>query len=282
MKTYILYNPIAGHGASFDRAEKLHERLGGDTVLVNVTEIESNAEFFGGLDENDTIVICGGDGTLNRFARAMREVEIKNDIYYCATGSGNDFLNDLGLKNEDDPIKITDYLKDLPTATVNGVDYPVLNGVGFGLDGYCCQVGDELKAKQIEDINYTAIAIKGLLIKFKPRNATVTVDGVEHHFNKVWIAPTMHGRFYGGGMMTAPGQKRNNPEGELTTVIFHDSGRFQTLMIFPSIFKGEHIKHEKNVTLLHGKDITVEFDEPSPLQIDGETIPNVKSYRIKH
>ena len=81
--------------------------------------------------------------------------------------------------------------------------------------------------------------------------------------------------------MTAPGQKRNNPEGELTTVIFHDSGRFQTLMIFPSIFKGEHIKKEKMIKVFKGHEISVEFERPCALQIDGETVLGVKSYSTK-
>ena len=47
----------------------------------------------------------------------------------------------------------------------------------------------------------------------------------------------------------------------------------------PSIFKGEHIQHTHVVEVLTGQDITVEFDRPAPLQIDGETIPDVTSYR---
>ena len=30
-----------------------------------------------------------------------------------------------------------------------------------------------------------------------------------------------------------------------------------------------------------GKDVYVEYDEPTALQIDGETVRNVKSYRVK-
>lgn len=48
----------------------------------------------------------------------------------------------------------------------------------------------------------------------------------------------MNGRFYGGGMMTAPQQDRNNPEEKLSVVVMHGSGKLKTLMVFPSIFKG--------------------------------------------
>ena len=49
-------------------------------------------------------------------------------------------------------------------------------------------------------------------------------------------------------------------------------------MIFPSIFKGEHVKKTKFVSVMKGKEITVEFDRPTSLQIDGETIVGVTKY----
>ena len=88
---------------------------------------------------------------------------------------------------------------------------------------------------------------------------------------------TMKGKCYGGGMIPAPEQKRDDPEGNLSLTLFHTSGRLKTLMIFPSIFKGEHVKKKKNVTVLSGKEILVEYSAPRPAQIDGETVKDVKS-----
>ena len=151
--------------------------------------------------------------------------------------------------------------------------------MGFGIDGYCCEVGDKLRAKSEKPVNYTGIAIKGLLFHYKPTEATVIVDGKEYHFKKVWIAPTMFGRFYGGGMMPTPEQTREADQ--LSVMVFHGSGKLKTLMIFPSLFKGEHIKKEKHVTILSGKEITVKFSEARPLQIDGETILGVTEYTAR-
>ena len=47
------------------------------------------------------------------------------------------------------------------------------------------------------------------------------------------------------------------------------------------IFKGEHVKHKNNIAILEGREITVEFDRPTPLQIDGETILGISSYKTK-
>jgi diacylglycerol kinase family enzyme len=117
-----------------------------------------------------------------------------------------------------------------------------------------------------------------LLFHYKPTTATVIVDGKEYTYKKVWIAPTMKGRFYGGGMMPCPAQDRLSDDGNVSVMIFHDTGKISTLMIFPSLFKGEHIKHTKHVTVHTGKNITVRFDSPRPAQIDGETVTGVTEY----
>ena len=273
----IIYNPLSGNKNGTSSAEKLKERIN-VTDFIDITTIDNYEKFFT-EHKGESIIICGGDGTLNRFLNDISDIEIDCSIHFYPAGSGNDFFRDLGADTSDF-ICIDKYIKSLPVCTVNGKKFKFINGVGYGIDGYCCEVGDKLRAESDngKKIDYTGIAIKGLLFHYKPTDAIITVDGVKHEFHKVWIAPTMIGRFYGGGMMPTPDQDRLNPDGELSVMIFHDTNAIQTLMIFPKIFKGEHVKKDKKVTVLTGKEITVEFSAPRPLQIDGETIPNVTSY----
>lgn len=274
---YILYNKKAGDADSYESVKALEVVLDDELKFIDVTEVSNYRVFLSGLDKDDYIILAGGDGTLNRFINYTNGIEFDNEVLYFPNGTGNDFAHDLGYEKECNPFKITKYLRDLPSVTVNGKRYRFINGVGYGIDGYCCQVGDELKKIPSKKVNYTAIAIKGLLFHYKPTSAKVTVDGKTRTYKKVWIAPTMNGRFYGGGMMPTPEQKRNS--GKLSTMIFHNAGKLKTLMIFPSLFKGEHIKHTKQVDILTGNEITVEFDRPVALQIDGETILNVQNYK---
>ena len=281
MKTYILYNPHAGHGDSKLKAEALAPKYKGEVILGDITEVESYETLLAPLTAEDRVVLCGGDGTLNRFVNDTEGIEINCEIDYFAIGTGNDFLHDLDMQAGVDPIPVDKYLKELPTVEVKGKTCRFLNGVGFGIDGYCCEMGDKIKAESDEPVNYTAIAIKGLLFHYLPRTATVTVDGVTHTYKKAWIAATMKGRFYGGGMMTAPDQDRLAEDGRVTLVLFHGTSRLRTLTIFPSIFKGEHVKHTKAVAVHTGKEITVTFDGPAPLQVDGETVTDVTTYCVK-
>lgn len=281
MKYYILYNPNAGNGVSNDKLSILKSSYPCEVELVNMTEIESYKSFFDTLSADDVIVVCGGDGTLNRFVNDSDGAQIENEIMYLALGTGNDFLKDIEGASTDIAFSIKKYIEKLPSVEVNGKSYRFLNNVGFGIDGYCCEVGDALKAQGKKNINYTSIAIKGLLFGFKPANARITVDGEVHEYKKVWIAPTMNGRYYGGGMMPTPEQNRLNESGELSVMVWHGSGKLKTLVAFPSLFKGEHLKHKKMIEVLKGHEITVEFDAPCALQIDGETILGVTKYTAR-
>ena len=276
-KILVLYNPIANNGRSREAVETLVAKLGPRCTFCDITK--GYAELLAALTEKDAVLLCGGDGTLNRFINDTEGLSLPCDVLYYASGSGNDFARDISLSRGDDPVSIKRYLRDLPEVEVKGRRYRFLNGVGYGIDGYCCQVGDELRAIPGKKVDYTAIAIKGLLGKFKPKNAKVTVDGETHTYNKVWLAPTMNGRYYGGGMIATPEQDRLAKDG-VSLLVWHGSGSLKTLMLFPSIFKGEHVKHTKHTAILRGREIEVEFDSPCALQIDGETVLNVTSYRV--
>lgn len=276
MTYHVLFNPHAGNGTGEAAARGLHMPEA-ELVFHDMTKIDSYADFFARLPEQDSVILAGGDGTLNRFINDTQGLSIVQELLYYGVGSGNDFLHDLGKEKGEAPFPVGKYLQGLPTVTVKGKTYRFLNGVGYGIDGYCCEVGDKQRLTSEKPVNYAAIAIKGLLFHFKPRNAKVTVDGKVHHFRKVWLAPTMNGRFYGGGMMVTPAQQRCG-DGTVSTCIMFGSGKLKTLMVFPSIFKGEHVKHTEMCQVLTGREITVEFDQPTALQIDGETILGVTQY----
>lgn len=276
---YVLYNSLANNKQGKKLVDAYIEKHQKEMQLKDVIEIEYDV-FMKNLKKEDEVTIVGGDGTLNHFINEIGDKKIECNIYLVPAGTGNDFYHDITVDNQEERILLNPYLNNLPIVYVNGITKKFINGIGFGIDGYCCEVGDALKEKSDKPINYTSIAIKGLLFHFKPVTAKVTVDGVTEEFTKVWLAPTMKGRFYGGGMMVAPNQDRNKI-GVVTTVVYHTPSKIKALMAFPSIFKGEHIKKEKMVKVFTGKEIKVEFDKPTALQIDGETIQNVTSYMVR-
>ncbi len=266
---YYLYNSLANNG--------IRPEVNAETELVDAVGMDY-PEYLKKLDPEDEVVLVGGDGTVNYFVNAVKGMEIKNNIYLYGCGTGNDFLKDIG-RQPGEEVLLNPYLSSLPTVYVNGLEKLFINNMGFGIDGYCCEVADQIKEKNPQEkIDYSGIAIKGLLFHFKPCHAEITVDGVKHEFEHVWIAPTMKGRYYGGGMMMAPEQDRS--DGKLTVAVYHCRSKLKALMAFPSIFKGEHVAKTKIVSIFTGKEIHVRFSRPCAAQIDGETVLNVTEYAV--
>ena len=263
---YYLYNPLANNG--------IKSYVPG-CEMIDASKLDYE-DFFSELNPDDEVVLIGGDGTINYLINHVDMDTIDNNVYLFGNGTGNDFLNDIG-EEPGKEILLNPYLKNLPVATVKGKEYKYINNMSFGIDGYCCEEADRIKAKKPnKKINYTAIAIKGLIYAFKPRHAWIEVDGKEYEFDNVWLAPAMKGRYCGGGMNLAPGQDRASDH--LTVIVYMSKSKIKSLKNFPLIFEGKHVELTDMVKVIEGKKVHVKFSKPCAVQIDGETILDVTEY----
>lgn len=273
---YLLFNPKSNNGNNdiniIDKSMGMRE-----LIKINLLDIDVK-DFVPTLTEKDKVFICGGDGTICRFANNTYGFDFPCPIYIIKSGTGNDFLRDIGAY-DGKLIDIRPYLQDLPVVTINGEETRFLNGIGFGLDGAVCEAADELKKKSDKKINYLLLAVELIMGKYKRPNAKVRIDGEEKEYTKMWIASAMKGKYYGGGMMVAPGQDRTS--GKLGAMMFHGGSRAKILTVLPTIYKGNHVKHKKIVEMFECEEIYVEFDIPTALQIDGETVVGVTSYTAR-
>lgn len=279
--TYLLFNPLADNHKGEEDARKWAEDNNVECSFVSLLDIKDMKSFLDEKGEDDEVILTGGDGTLNRFANDVYGHEIKVPVYYVKCGSGNDFYRDNEKYVKDGRIDLRPFLKNLPLITVKGIKRRFLNGIGYGLDGETCRVGDIQRETSDKPVNYTNIAIKLLLGGYKLNKATVTVDGVTEKYENVWLASTMKGRYYGGGLMVAPAQDRLAEDNLVSVVTLYKKSRLITLMRFPSLNKGEHVNKSDWVTVRRGKNITVSFEEPCALQIDGDVIEDVTTYTVE-
>lgn len=276
---YILYNPLANNSHGQQDAERWAERLTTKSIFKNVIGLNFR-ELINKLKASDEIVLCGGDGTLNRFANDTYGMNYRCKVSYAKCGSGNDFYRDVEKYEEDGRIDLKPYLKHLPLIKVNGIERRFINGIGYGIDGDTCLIGDEIRAKDPNaKINYPKIAVSLLLKKFKTKTAEIEVDSIKAIFKHAWAAATMNGRYYGGGIMSAPDQDRLNAKHECDLVVLSSFGRIRTLLRFPGFSKGKH-KGKKYVTHFQGKHIKVTFSAPCALQIDGDVVKDVTTYEV--
>lgn len=275
---YILFNPLSGSNCHDSKAKEVIEKLKIENPIMNSLIGLDYNEFLSNLNSDDRVIICGGDGTLNKTANILYNKELKCPFYLYGSGTGNDFIKDVESRFENGLVYLNDLICKLPRVIIDGKETRFINGIGFGIDGEACRVADEKIAKGEHNINYTSISINLLLFHFKAPVATVEVDNEKFIFKNVWIASAMKGKYYGGGMKIAPFQDRTS--GKVTFTCFSGKSRIGTLMKFPKIFKGEHIKYKKHFYMMEGNRIKVTFSHPCALQIDGETVLNVTSYEV--
>ena len=84
----ILYNPKAGNGRGLNEARRLDSIWSGKSLdYIDVTAIADIRAYLDSLPAETTVVLAGGDGTLNHFINDMGGEAPARDIYYFAAGT---------------------------------------------------------------------------------------------------------------------------------------------------------------------------------------------------
>ena len=242
------------------------------TYGLSIIDLEID-KFFLRLKPNDRIVLVGGDGTLHYFVNYINTIEVKNDIFYIPNGTGNDFYKSI-KKEINKPVN--KYLLNLPTVEFNDQKIFFLNGCGTGLDGYVCSLVNDCEKKG--KLSFFKCTYKGFR-KYKRTDITVTVDGKNFLFKKVFLASIMNGKYEGGGMKMTP--KADRLDNMIDICIIHKLSKFSLILCFPLIYLGWHRIKRKAVTILSGKEISIKCDEGLYMQVDGEDYKDIKEIHAK-
>ena len=277
---YILYNPKAHkEGGDLNISKGHSDRRIEGIKKINIVDLDVKA-FSDKLTEKDKVLIRGGDGTLHHFVNHAKGVDFPCSVFMIRSGTGNDFLTDIGQMNSVDLVDIRKYICDLPEVTINGKTFSFINGVGLGVDGVVCHEVEKFKVKNPDKkANYVSIAFKEIGFRYKRPSARITVDGKVFAYDNVWAVSTMKGKFYGGGVMIAPEQDRES--GKVTVMIMHGGSRVKTLAVFSKTKTGEHVKYKEMINMIEGYDVTVEFAHPTDFQADGEVYTGIMRYSVK-
>lgn len=277
----LLYNPLSRNGKNDHFIEKIKKELkkqGNPVVVYSLLTIDDPQAFISNCEVDDRIIIVGGDGTINRLANRIYGLDIKQSIFIYQAGTGNDFVRSLKVKQKLVPIKT--YIENLPYVEYEGQKQYFLNGAGAGLDGYTGYLVNNSRFKK-NKLNYFRHAFEAFA-KFKPIGAHITIDGKTWYEKKVWFASVMHASYFGGGMKIAPQAKRD--QAELDLVVVKKIPKWLLILIFPTIYLGLHTMFKRYVKIIKGTDITISFDTPTYLQIDGDVeypIDKISAHAMK-
>lgn len=274
----LLYNPLSRNGKNEKFIQKIIYKLkkdGRPVVSYSILAIDDVDLFLSGCNEDDRIIIVGGDGTINHLANRIKGLSFTQDLCMYQAGTGNDFIR--SLKTKEKVVSIKKYIQDLPSVTYQDKKRYFLNGVGAGLDGLIAYLVNHSKYKK-NKLNYFRHAFEGFA-KFKPISGTITIDDLTFKEEKLWFASIMHSAYFGGGMKIAPDAHR--AKDELNLVIVKNIPKWLLIIIFPTIYLGWHVMFKKWVKVYKGHHISVVFDKPTHLQIDGDVEYPIQSFHVK-
>lgn len=277
MKYIILYNPKSNRGKTNKNINKLKNKLikkGNQVEVESLLSITNTKEYIKTLNNEDKIIIFGGDGTLHYLANKLIDINFEQEIFVARkAGTGNDFVRSLRQKTF--LIKINDYIKNLPYQFDNNKKRYFINSVGIGLDALVCDFVEKKGSKT--EGNYFKSALKGIK-NAQTYNLTIEIDGKEKTFKKVWFTVVCNSQYFGGGMKISP--KSVRLDDKLEIVVVNRVRRWLLLLIFPTIYLGIHGMFKKWVHFYEGKHIKIKTDQEHFVEFDGEKSSPTNSLEI--
>ena len=124
--TLLIYNPRAGKSIGRPKPKEILERFGADAekIHIAVTAYPGHAKEIAALEGNryETVICCGGDGTLNEVISGLSGLESRPVIGYIPMGSTNDFAMSLGI-----PVNAKEAAKAAARGRVMGCDLGLFN-----------------------------------------------------------------------------------------------------------------------------------------------------------
>ncbi|MHA1971881.1 MAG: diacylglycerol/lipid kinase family protein [Candidatus Hodarchaeales archaeon] len=278
-KFFMIVNPTAGGG----RVAKLWP----DKVIPLLEEYELKCEYQfteypkhaieiakDKVDEGYTLICSvGGDGTANEVINGILHANEGGVFGAIPLGSGDDIPTAFGIPEKD----LTAAIQCLKEGQNLKFDVGYCEKAdryfaGVASMGFDAEVADRTNkgGKKREGTRNYQIAIIMTLLKFKPYDLRITIEGNNIVEDKIMLLAIGNGKRYGGGMHVCP-------EATVTDGKFHVStlskiGRITLLRIFPKIYDGEHIYHKK-VSTYTGSELFVEsLGKKCLYQVDGEIL----------
>lgn len=275
----VLVNPVANRGGGQSAGEVVLAEFAKRNIDTVVLSAESaaiaaaNAEAAIRAQGLHGIVAVGGDGTAQLGVNLCVPNQLPLGI--IPAGSGNDQARELGLPLGDLPAAVERIVATLENpirvdamrVATDSRDFWSIGSISGGFDALCAKRANGLKWPKGPNSYVAAMLLE--LPKFRPIKYRITLDGTIRDVEAM-LCGIANVKNFGGGMKISPGS--NMADGELEVFILHKVSRPKLLKIFPSVYKGEHIKY-REVDIVKARSIRIE-NSGFPVSCDGELVGN--------
>lgn len=281
MRHLFVINPKAGVKNSVNTiCEEIKTLFDGEEYDIHVTTCRGDDTTFTKAyladhkDEAVRVYACGGDGTMNGVAIAIKGYP-NSELAVYPVGSGNDFLKYYDPKSVAS-FKSLENLKNGEATPIDlikvGEDFAV-NEFNIGFDANV--VVKQAKIKKLPLVSGKFAYDLGVLSAFLGKirgNYKITIDDEVIYEGVALLGAVMNGGYYGGGYFCAPLAKVD--DGVLDFCMVKDVKKTKFLGLINDYKSGNHI-HENSKAypyIIHarGKKIRIEIDKEWPYSLDGE------------
>ncbi|SMB92483.1 diacylglycerol/lipid kinase family protein [Deinococcus hopiensis] len=271
-RVLVVFNPRSGQGNSgLEEFVDLLQSLGVEVTQRELSPDTRMEEHLGDVQDHHAVVAAGGDGTVSSLAYAARYKDVPLLAY--PAGTANLIAQNLGLSR--DPSELARVLLeghtvrvDLGEIEVKGEKRGFAMLAGAGADAAMIRDSEDLKEKYGE-LAYVISAMR----QINPKKTTfhLVIDGEERTFEGIGVMAAN----FGMANYRLPITSDISPSDGKFTVVLIKAGNI--LRLVPNIIDSVRGKlglgdpmFSGNLETLEAKSVTVDADEPFPLQFDGE------------
>jgi YegS/Rv2252/BmrU family lipid kinase len=222
----------------------------------------------------DLLVVVGGDGSVYEVANGIAGEE-DVEIAVIARGTGWDFVRTYRIPRRIDEAVHVALHGSTREIDLGHVTFRAWSGeerqawfanvASVGMSGAIAQRANDTTKAMGGKVSYLW-ATFAVFARWQAGELRVAV-GDELRGGRMHDVVVANGRYFGGGMMICP--DASPEDGQLDVLLIGDLTKRDLLTTLPKTYRGRHLPHPK-AEVLRGSTVTVESDEPLPIQLDGE------------
>jgi len=283
---YINYNPNSGHGA--ESAAELKALLSASGTPYRILHAET-PEDLSGLTADDSVIIIGGDGSINRFVNMIPK-GFPSPVILMPSGSGNDFARGTGIRKGADQALAAVRSAAAPKRLDAGLAQPAGHSpkkftvsCGIGYDAAVCSMINTGRLKKLLSpyglgtIAYILNGVKGIFT-YKRANAWLALPDQRIRLKDLAFLSCHCLPFEGGGFAFAP--DADSCDGMIDITAVTAANRFLFFLTLAASLYKLHVKLPW-VHTYRCRAAKITVDTPLDFHTDGEVTQNVTSFRVK-
>jgi len=279
-ETVFLVNPAAANGSTGRRWPEIAHKaaaagLEGDALISehrgHLGQLARQAAEGGAR----LLVVVGGDGALNEVANGLAGLADPPEVALLPRGTGGDFARTFGIPNDVAEAARIATEGNTQTIDLGRITYRAWDGheaeavfanvASAGMSGAIAQRANRTSKAMGAKASYLWATL-AVFSGWSAIEMRLTVDG-ESRSGKMFDVVVANGKYFGGGMKMCPDAMP--ADGLLDVVTIGDVTKRDLVMTMPKIYRGTHLPHPR-AEALRGRVVTLETDEPVPVELDGE------------